>query len=72
MLLVCEAVIRSALAREESRGAHFRSDFSKRDDLNWFVNISLKKGNAGQMEVSASPIQAIRMKPSARAGDAVG
>jgi succinate dehydrogenase / fumarate reductase flavoprotein subunit len=72
MLLVCEAVIRSALAREESRGAHFRSDFSKRDDLNWFVNIGLKKGNAGQMEVSASPIQAIRMKPSARAGDAVG
>jgi succinate dehydrogenase / fumarate reductase, flavoprotein subunit len=31
-LVVCEAILRSALMREESRGAHFRSDFSDRDD----------------------------------------
>lgn len=29
MLPLCEAVIRSALLREESRGAHYRSDFKK-------------------------------------------
>ena len=29
-LVVCEAILRSALMREESRGAHFRSDFSER------------------------------------------
>ena len=25
----------SALAREESRGGHFRSDFPQRDDIHW-------------------------------------
>jgi succinate dehydrogenase/fumarate reductase flavoprotein subunit len=71
MLLVCEAIVRSALAREESRGAHFRSDFPKRDDANWFVNINLKKGVAGKMKTTTSPIFAIRMRPSAIAGDVI-
>jgi L-aspartate oxidase len=30
---VSDAILRSALARTESRGAHFRNDFPKRDDL---------------------------------------
>jgi len=38
-LVVCEAIIRSALMRQESRGAHFRSDFSKTNDQKWKVNI---------------------------------
>ncbi|HHT9130788.1 MAG TPA: FAD-binding protein [Candidatus Brocadiaceae bacterium] len=32
---VAEAVIAGALAREESRGSHFRTDFPKRDDISW-------------------------------------
>jgi succinate dehydrogenase / fumarate reductase flavoprotein subunit len=32
---VAEAVVAGALAREESRGSHFRTDFPKRDDKNW-------------------------------------
>jgi succinate dehydrogenase / fumarate reductase, flavoprotein subunit len=31
-LIVCEAIIRSALTRQESRGAHYRSDFPNLDD----------------------------------------
>jgi succinate dehydrogenase/fumarate reductase flavoprotein subunit len=38
-LVVCEAIIRSALMRQESRGAHYRSDFPNIDDEKWNVNI---------------------------------
>ena len=38
-VVVCEAIIRSALMRQESRGAHYRSDFPKLDDEKWKVNI---------------------------------
>jgi succinate dehydrogenase / fumarate reductase, flavoprotein subunit len=31
-VIVSEAILRSALMREESRGAHFRSDFPNRND----------------------------------------
>ena len=32
---VAAAVVAGALAREESRGSHFRTDFPKRDDKVW-------------------------------------
>ena len=39
MLLLSRLVIESALEREESRGAHFRKDFDKTDDVNWRRHI---------------------------------
>jgi succinate dehydrogenase / fumarate reductase, flavoprotein subunit len=42
-LVVCKAILRSALMRQESRGAHYRSDFPDRDDRKWKVNIYCKK-----------------------------
>jgi succinate dehydrogenase / fumarate reductase, flavoprotein subunit len=42
MVLDCEAIIRSALERKESRGAHTRSDYPKKDDEHWKVNIVTK------------------------------
>ncbi len=45
-IVVCEAIIRSALMRQESRGAHYRFDFPKLDDKKWKLNIYCKqKGN---------------------------
>lgn len=45
-LIVCEAIIKSALMREESRGAHFRSDFPSINNDTWRVNIYCTKGNS--------------------------
>lgn len=41
--LLSRLVIESALEREESRGAHFRSDFPKTDDENWKRHIIKKR-----------------------------
>ncbi len=44
-LLDCaEATIHGALARTESRGAHFRLDYLQRDDVNWLKHTLAYKG----------------------------
>ena len=42
-LLVGEMIVKSALMREESRGAHFRKDFPHTNDQKWKGNIFLRK-----------------------------
>src|SRR5215469_7590651 len=45
-LLDCsEATIHGALARTESRGAHYRLDYQKRDDVNWLKHTLAYKGS---------------------------
>jgi succinate dehydrogenase / fumarate reductase flavoprotein subunit len=48
--LVAEAVLRSALAREETRGAHVREDFPDASTALEGVNVVLRSGESG-MEV---------------------
>ncbi len=46
MLDTGEAVTRSALLRTESRGAHFRADFTRRDDARWRVATRVWRAGA--------------------------
>jgi len=54
MLVNAEALLRSALERKESRGAHARSDYSTTNDQLASVNFVVEKTPSG-MQVKAEP-----------------
>ncbi len=62
MLLTARAVVASALARTESRGAHYRLDYPYRDDRNWLRNVFVQRSE-GRIGVSTRPIRLLRHKP---------
>jgi succinate dehydrogenase / fumarate reductase flavoprotein subunit len=59
LIIVSEAVARSALERKESRGAHFRDDLPGPDPAFARVNVVTKKGPDGEMRVERRPIPEI-------------
>jgi len=61
MLLVAEMVSRAALIREESRGAHFRRDYTKRDDDKWFANLVIRL-EGKRMAFRREPCQTLYVK----------
>lgn len=58
-LIVCEAVLRSASMRQESRGAHYRSDFPDRYGRKWKVNIYCRKSGR-EMVLFKRPVNKVR------------
>jgi succinate dehydrogenase / fumarate reductase flavoprotein subunit len=56
LLTVSEAIVRAALERKESRGAHYRDDYPQPDPAFSRVNIRVFKANDGSMQVSREPI----------------
>lgn len=55
LLDVAEMIIRPALSRQESRGAHYRSDYPRRDDEDWRFNLIIRK-KEGRMTLTKAPI----------------
>jgi succinate dehydrogenase / fumarate reductase flavoprotein subunit len=65
-LLDCaEAVTASALAREESRGAHYREDFPARDDANWLKHTLIARTSGG-LQLFYKPVVITRFEPKER------
>jgi succinate dehydrogenase / fumarate reductase, flavoprotein subunit len=56
LLIVSEAITRSALERKESRGGHFRQDYPNKDPKYATFNIEVRRDQDGTMEVSRVPI----------------
>ena len=65
MLDVAETIPYSALLRRESRGAHYRTDYEKRDDAN-FLKHSMAHKTSGQPRIDYSPVTITRWKPEER------
>ena len=66
MLDVAEAIVNAALRREESRGAHQRTDFPKRDDQNYLAHLMVRRGAAGEAKVERLPVTITRWPPGER------
>lgn len=65
LLDLAEVLVESALVREESRGAHFREDFPKRDDPNWLKHTLAYKGEKG-VEFKYKPVSITKFEPKER------
>ena len=55
MLTVSEAILRSALERTESRGAHYRTDHTEKHDR-LQCNICIEQSDLGGMSLSTEPV----------------
>lgn len=62
---VAEALAVSALARQETRGSHYRTDFNKRDDVNWLKHTLTTYAPEGP-KLSYRPVVITRFKPEER------
>ena len=65
LLELAEVTAASALARKESRGAHARDDFQKRDDQNWLKH-TLAWMRDGQVELGYKPVVLTKYEPKER------
>ncbi len=59
---IAETIVAGALAREESRGAHYRSDFPKRDDANWLKHTLAYRTPDGP-SLKYAPVTITRFPP---------
>lgn len=64
-LSLARAVAECAINRRETRGAHSRKDFPKRDDRNWLKHTILQKSGS-KMRMSYSKVRITKWKPEER------
>ncbi len=65
LLDLAEVTTVSALARKESRGAHAREDYPKRDDANWLKHTLAWLEN-GQIHLGYKPVIITKYQPKER------
>jgi len=66
MLDVAQAMVHSALHRTESRGAHQRTDFPKRDDAKFLVHTLAYRNDDGSARIESAPVKITRWPPGER------
>jgi len=66
LLDLAEALVVSAAARTESRGAHMRVDHPHRDDANWMKHTLISRGAGGELDLDYKPVVGGRYEPMER------
>ncbi len=65
MLEFSEVILKGAIARKESRGAHSRTDFPKRDDQNWLKHTLAYLTKNG-IDLKYKPVTITKYQPEER------
>jgi fumarate reductase flavoprotein subunit len=66
MLDIAETTLHSALQREESRGAHQRTDFTTRDDARFLNHALAYRDSDGSVRIERWPVTITRWPPGER------
>lgn len=66
VLEVAHTIILGAILREESRGAHFRTDFKTRNDQEWLKHTIARFGPDGEPAISFKEVTMTRYQPMER------
>ncbi|HWD07736.1 MAG TPA: succinate dehydrogenase flavoprotein subunit [Actinomycetota bacterium] len=66
LLDLAEVTVVAARARTESRGAHYREDFPKRDDERWMRHSLATRQADGSIELTYKPVTLTRYQPMER------
>ncbi|HET7231061.1 MAG TPA: succinate dehydrogenase flavoprotein subunit [Longimicrobium sp.] len=66
LLDLAEVSTLSALNRTESRGAHMREDYEKRDDVNWLKHTLVNRADDGSLSISYKPVTITKFQPKER------
>jgi succinate dehydrogenase / fumarate reductase flavoprotein subunit len=69
MIILARVITMGALARNESRGAHYKPDFPDRDDANWLKTTRAKWVN-NDIQLMYEPVDISLIKPRPRRYDA--
>jgi succinate dehydrogenase / fumarate reductase, flavoprotein subunit len=69
MLVLARVITLGALARNESRGAHYKPEFSERNDADW-LKTTRAKYKCGEIALTYEPVDISLIPPRARRYDA--
>ncbi|MHB8411555.1 MAG: succinate dehydrogenase flavoprotein subunit [Candidatus Acidiferrales bacterium] len=65
MLILAKVITLGALARNETRGAHFKPEFPERDDKNW-LKTTKASYNGGNIKLEYEPVDISLLPPRSR------